>query len=49
MHAAQGWLLTARIYEMALSIWGVVMIVHAAWRSQGNAAPDPIRESGPIF
>jgi hypothetical protein len=48
MHEPEGWLLDATTIWIALSVWGVVVLLHAGWRSRGPAAPDPIRESGPI-
>lgn len=33
----------------ALAIWGLMILLYAAWRSRGEAKPDPIRESGPIL
>ena len=32
----------------ALAAWLAVVLVHALWRSGGEAAPDPIRASGPL-
>jgi len=34
---------------IALSVYAGVLLVHAAWRSRGDAAQDPIRDSGPIL
>ena len=49
MHDTQGWLLDATTVWIALSAWAAAVLLHALWRSSGAAAPDPIRESGPIF
>ena len=48
MHDAEGWLLDARTVWIALGVWAAMVLLHALWRSRGEAAPDPIRESGPI-
>lgn len=34
---------------IGLAVYGVLVIVHALWRSRGQASPDPIRDSGPIL
>jgi len=49
MHDAQGWPLDTKTVWIALSVWGAAVLLHALWRSRGGAAPDPIRESGPIL
>lgn len=49
MHEAQGWLLDARSASVALAVYGAVTLLHAIWRSRGQAAPDLVRESGPIL
>jgi len=48
MHEAEGWLLDAKTIRIALVLWGAAVLLHAWWRSRGEASPDPIRESGPI-
>ena len=48
MHDAEGWLLDARTVWIALGVWAAMVLLHALWRSRGEASPDPIRESGPI-
>jgi len=35
--------------KIFLAVYGVVVILHAAWRSRGLSSPDPIRESGPVL
>jgi len=47
MHVA--WFVDARWCWIVLSAWTAAVLVHGLWRSRGTAAPDPIRESGPIF
>ena len=42
MHGANGWLL-------ALLVFFGMTLLHALWRGHGEAKPDPIRESGPIY
>ena len=49
MHGTHGWFLDARTVWIALSLWGAAVLLHALWRSRGDAEPDPIRESGPIL
>jgi hypothetical protein len=49
MHGTQGWLLDTKTVWIVLSVWGAAILVHALWRSRGDAEPDPIRESGPIL
>jgi len=49
MHETQAWLLDAKTTSIALMIWGVAVLANALWRSRGEAAPDPIRESGPVL
>jgi len=49
MHGTHGFLLDARMVQIALSVWGALVLLHALWRSRGDASPDPIRESGPIL
>lgn len=34
---------------IVLAVYGLVVILHAVWRSRGQATPDPIRDSGPIL
>ena len=49
MHETQGWLLDMKTVWIALAILGFAVLLYAVWRSRGSAAPDPIRESGPIY
>jgi len=49
MHEAQGWLLNTKTAWFVLGVFGAAVLSHALWRSRGDAAPDPIRESGPII
>jgi len=49
MHGTHGWFLDTRTVWIALSVWGAAVLLHALWRSRGDAKPDPIRESGPIL
>ena len=49
MHGTHGWLLGTQAVWIALSVWGATVLVHALWRSRGDAEPDPIRESGPLL
>jgi hypothetical protein len=49
MHEIQGWLLDTKTVWIALSILGAAVLLYALRRSRGSAAPDPIRESGPIY
>jgi hypothetical protein len=35
--------------QVGLAVYGVLVILHALWRSRGTASPDPVRESGPIL
>ena len=48
MHEAEGWFLDARTVWIVLVVWAVLVLLHALWRSRGEATLDPIRESGPI-
>jgi len=48
MHGTEGWLMDAKTVWIALVVWGAAVLLHAGWRSRGQAPPDPIRESGPI-
>ena len=49
MHGTAGCLLDTRTVWIAMSIWGAMVLLHALWRSRGDAQPDSIRESGPIL
>ena len=49
MHEPGGWVLDTRTVWIALSIFVAAVLVHALWRSAGEARPDPIRQSGPIL
>ncbi len=49
MHGTHGWVLDTQAIWIALSVWGATVLLHAMWRSRGDAEPDPIRESGPIL
>ena len=49
MHEPQGFLLDARLASIALAVWAAAVLLHAVWRSRGDASLDPIRESGPIY
>ena len=49
MHETQGWLLDMKTVWIALAVLAVAILLHALWRSRGEAKPDPIRESGPIY
>jgi hypothetical protein len=40
-------IVSARQAWIFLAAWGVVVLVHALWRSVGSAPQDPIRPSGP--
>lgn len=42
-------MIDATTMKLALLIWAAVVLAHAVWRSMGAAAPDRIRESGPIL
>jgi len=48
MHGTEGWLLDATTVWIALLVWAAAVLLHAWWRSLGEASPDPIRKSGPI-
>jgi len=48
MHASHGWLPDATTAWIALSVFAALVLLHALWRSIGEAAPDPVRDSGPI-
>ena len=49
MHGSQGLLLGTKTIWIALAVLGATILLHALWRSRGEAKPDPIRESGPIL
>jgi hypothetical protein len=49
MHGTHGLLLDDKMVWIALSIWAAAVLLHALWRSRGDATPDSIRESGPIL
>jgi hypothetical protein len=49
MHETHGWLLDARLAKILTVAWVAVVLVYGFWRSRGQGAQDPIRESGPIF
>jgi len=49
MNETHGFLLDAQGVWIALAVLGAAVVIHAIWRSRGSAAPDPIRESGPIL
>ena len=49
MHASYGWLLDAPTVTFLLAAWAAIVLAHAGWRSGGAAAPDPVRDSGPIL
>jgi len=49
MLESQGWLLNARVVWVVLAVYGIVVLVHAAWRSRESGRQDPIRDSGPIL
>ncbi len=49
MHGTHGWFLDTQAVWIVLSVWGATVLLHALWRSRGDAKPDPIRESGPIL
>lgn len=38
-----------RIAWLVLAVWAFVVFLYAAYRSRGEARPDPIRPSGPIL
>lgn len=48
MHEARNWILDARTAWIVLVAFGASALLHAFWRSRGEAKLDPIRESGPI-
>lgn len=33
---------------IAVTVWLAVVLLHGLWRSRGEAAPDPVREAGPL-
>ena len=49
MHEAGHWMLDARVAKVFIAAWVAAVIVYGLVRSRGAAAPDPIRESGPIL
>lgn len=49
MHDVSGWYLDARTVRIVLGALAVAVLIHALWRSRGDATQDPIRESGPIY
>jgi len=49
MHESSGWLLDAPTVKTILGALSAIALLHAAWRSRGAAAPDPVRDSGPIL
>lgn len=48
MPESHAWMLDAQFAKIVLVAWGAAVLVYGAWRSRGEATPDPIRESGPL-
>lgn len=46
---AEASLYADKIAWIVLFLWAAVVLVYAAYRSRGEARPDPIRPPGPIL
>jgi len=42
-------MLNAQTYEIGLAVFAAILVLHGLWRSRGEGAQDPIRDSGPIL
>jgi hypothetical protein len=42
------WYLDVRTAWIVLIAWFTAVLLHGIWRSLGEAAQDPVRESGPF-